>query len=140
MVINNKKGWVRITEAFIAVLVIVGVMILVVGVNDRGDISNTNTYEFQTNLLHEIQLDSSLRNEILGTSGEVNLTDFPSGTKNKITGSIPVNLECDAKLCDPSSSCSIDVEKETNIYTEFVLISSNITTYNPRILKISCWD
>lgn len=142
--IKNKKGWIRVAEAFFAVLLVAGIVVVVAGGNNaqRGDLFE-RAQETQIEILREIQLDDSLRAEIIGTSGEVEWDDeeFPSEVKQKIQDEKPVWLEdCQAKICNPGETCNINEPQEDNVFSESVIISANLTEYNPRVLKLFCWD
>lgn len=141
--INNKKGWVRVAEAFLAVLLIAGVVIVVSGNGDQRDEFFEMAYDAQISILREIQLDNSLRSDILYTEGEVEWedSDFPPEVKNKIEGETPDWLEeCVAKICNPGYPCQLEDSQEANVFSEFVIISADLDTYNPRVLKLFCWD
>jgi len=136
----NKKGWIRIAEAFTAVLLVIGAAIIVVGGGiQREDISE-KVYDIEIPVLREIQLNNTLRGEILGTSGTIEWGNLPSGTKNKIIAKTPGWLECVAKICPPESLCLLVEESEKSIYVQSVFITSTLDTFNPRKLKLFCWE
>lgn len=136
----NKKGWIRIAEAFTAILLVIGAAIIVVGGGvQREDISE-KVYDVEIPVLREIQLNNTLRSEILITSGTTEWDNFPSGTKNKIIAEIPGWLECEGKICPPESLCLLGEEPEKSIYVQSVLITSTLDTFNPRKLKLFCWE
>ncbi len=135
---KNNKGWLRIAEAFTAVLIVIGAAIIVVsGGIQREDISE-EVYDVEISILREIQLNNTLREEILGIIGTIELNDFPIETKNKIIDKTPAWLECTAKICPPESTCLLEEESEKNIYAHSILIFSTLTNYNPRIVKLFC--
>jgi len=137
---KNKKGWIRIAEAFIAVLLVIGAAIIVVGGGiQREDISE-EVYDIEIAILREIQLNNTLRSEILGTSGTIEWDGFPSGTKNKIIAKTPGWLECEGKICPPESTCLLGEESEKNVYAQSVLITSTLYNFNPKQLKLFCWE
>lgn len=136
----NKKGWIRIAEAFTAILLVIGAAIIVVGGGvQREDISE-KVYDIEIPVLREIQLNNTLRSEILVTSGITEWDNFPSGTKNKIIAEIPGWLECEGKICSPESLCLLEEEPEKSIYVQSVLITSTLDIFNPRKLKLFCWE
>lgn len=141
--IGNKKAWIKIVEAFVGILLITIVVLIVVG-GDSSDeeVVSSTIYNSQLSILRDIQLDSDLRNEVVGTSGTVEWTDenFPSETKTRITDKTPDYLECEAKICDPSTPCLLTEQQEEDVYAESVLISSDLTFFNPRVLKLFCWE
>jgi hypothetical protein len=140
---KNKKGWIKIVEAFVAILLVAGVALIVVesGGLQREDIS-AGIQDIQLSIIREIQLNDTLRNEIVGTSGEVEWDGFDSNaplTKSKIESKTPSYLICEAKICGSGDSCFYTGEQEKDVFAQPVLISSSLDTFNPRVLKLFCW-
>lgn len=139
----NNKGWIRIAEAFTAILLVIGAAIIVVGGGiQREDISE-KVYDIEMPILREIRLNDTLRGEILGTSGTIEWDNFSQQapkTKNKIIAKTPEWLECVAKICPPESLCLLGEESEKSVYVQSVLITSTLNTFNPRQLKLFCWE
>ena len=135
--IKRKKGWIRIVEAFIAVLLIAGVLLFVInsGYIGRRDISE-QVYEVQLAVLREIELNSALRTQILTTPIEEGV---PIPVTNKINERMPEYLECTSRICNLTSVCPIDRVIEKDVYAQSVAITAEGTTYNPRQLKLFCW-
>ncbi|MCK5624933.1 hypothetical protein KAI04_03775 [Candidatus Pacearchaeota archaeon] len=139
---KNKRGWIRIVEALVAILLISGFLILVIDDfgDEKKDISN-KVYVAENAILREIQLNSTYRNYILGI-GEtsVEFKDFNVYLKNHITSRVPTYLNCTGKLCDFSVNPVCDIDAlEKDIYVKSVIIAANSTIYNSKILKIFCW-
>ena len=142
--IRNIRGWTRIAEAFVAVLLLASIVLFVIskGDNQTGDISPA-VQDVEISILREIQLNSTIRAEVLGTNGEINWTDFPSqvpNTNTKINSRIPNYLNCMAKICDPSGPCLLTGVQEKNIYAESAMITSTLNTFKPRMVKLFCWE
>lgn len=137
---KNRKGWIKIVEAFIAILLVAGVALIVVqsGGLQREDIS-TGIQDIQISMIREVQLNNTLRDEIVNTNGEVEWESFPSETKAKIESKTPSYLTCQAKLCGPGANCLFTGQEETDVYAQSALISSSLDTFNPRVLKLFCW-
>ncbi|HUW44152.1 MAG TPA: hypothetical protein VMV95_04300 [Bacillota bacterium] len=134
----NNKGWIRIAEAFVSILILVGAAIVVVtGGIQKNDISD-QAYEVEMAIFREVSLNDSLRSEIIGTTGTIEWDNFPSQTKNKILAKTPWGLECIAKICPLESTCLLDEEFEKNVYVDSTFIFSTLTNYNPRIIKLFC--
>jgi len=134
----NKKGWIRIVEAFVSVLIVIGAAIIIA----KGGIQVTDmseeVYEIEMSILREISLNNTLRNEILGTVGTIEWDNLPSQTKNKIIDRTPSALECVAKICGSGSMCLLEEESEKNIYVHSISVFSTLTAYNPKIVKLFC--
>ncbi|MFH1326962.1 MAG: hypothetical protein ABIH59_02445 [archaeon] len=140
---RNKGGWIRIVEAFVAVLLIAGVILTILdkGYIEREDPSE-QIYEKENAILREIQIDGVLREEII-TINDVSLPvdwgGFPSGVETKIKDETPNYLVCEAKICNISDSCLLDIDSEKNIYVRTASITATSTNYAARQLKLFCW-
>ncbi|MAG79031.1 hypothetical protein CMI40_01500 [Candidatus Pacearchaeota archaeon] len=139
----KKKGWVKIVEAFIALLLIASVLLIVIdkGYIGKKDISS-KVYEAELSILREIELDDNLRDDILNSNLPINWDNesFPQSVKDKINERIPSYLECNAKICEMDKICALDKYIDKDIYTQSIAISANLEIYNPRQLKLFCWD
>jgi hypothetical protein len=141
----NKKGWIRLVEVFIAIMLLTGVLLIVV---TRNSPNNNNFQEEMSKkelaILRDIELNNSLRTEILAVSSEnlpVEWENFGSGlqnVRNRITYLTPKNLECKAKICLMNESCIMEESSGEDLYAESVVISADVDTYSPRQLKLFC--
>lgn len=146
--INNKKGWIRIIEAAAAILLITGVLLVVI---DKGyfkrDDGSEAIYEKELAILREVQLNESLRGEVL--SKDITASPFewevgtnPAGLENvdqTMNDKRPIVLNCTAKVCPLESDCSltsIPADLEKDIYAKSVSISDQ---QDFRQLKLFCW-
>src|SRR3989344_4009822 len=119
---KNKRGWIRIVEAFVALLLIMGTVLIVInkGYIGKSDISS-RVYDAQLSILREIELNDALREEIVTlTSVLTEWADFPNGVKNKIITRTPNFLTCEAKICELDQICSYSpaVCSEKDIYAQ----------------------
>jgi len=148
--IRNKKGWIKIVEAFLAILLVATIVILIIG---RTDFKKEGSGERINNalilILRDVETNGTLRQEIVETNGETYWDDgeFPEDVKNRIEERAPSWIGCVAKICEPADDCILSDEeisdsglREKDIYTKASLISSTIETFNPRQLKIFCWE
>jgi len=136
---RNKRGWIRIVEAFIAVLLIAGVLLFVInkGYIGKSDISD-QVYDIQLSVLREIELDNSLRVSVLQYN-ESRGDSLPSGITTKVNQRKPDYLTCSAKICDLDVICSLDQYIDTDVYAQAVAIAAQGDLYYPRQLKLFCW-
>jgi len=138
---QNKSGWIRIVEAFVAVLLIAGVVLVVLdkGYIGKEDISS-KVYNTENAILRDIQLNDSLRQEILNEATlPVEWMDFPDGLRTKIENDAPDYLQCEARICSIGGDCGFSSNLEKDIYASATAITATQTTYDPRQLKIFCW-
>ena len=142
----NKKAWIKIVEAFVAVLILIGIILLVVSKAspNRYDLSS-RIYDTEISILRGIEHDAGLRNDIVAYSGTLPLEweDFDSNglgsVKNKIISRTPVYLECVAKLCSFDDPCNMDNFEEETVYAQSVGIFAEGGSYSPKQLKLFCW-
>jgi hypothetical protein len=141
----NKKGWLKIVEAFVAILLIASVLILVL---NRGEIENQDfsekIYDAEISILREIQLNNTLREITLSIPVEdlpieEDDENFPESVKDKVKKRTPNYLECKSKICKMDDPCYLDEYPLKNIYAQSVAITSTIEIYDPRQVKIFCW-
>ena len=139
--LKNKSGLIRIIEAFTMILIITGIMLTVL---NKGYISKSDNsekiYENEQAILRKIQLNNSLRNEILALENlPVEWGNFPLNVKNEILSETPVNFECEEKICNLNEICGLNKEIEKEIYVQKTIITASLEKYSPRKLKIFCW-
>ena len=135
--LKQKRGWIKIVEAFIAVLLITGALLIVVqkGYIGGRDISE-KVYEAQKAILREVELDDELREAVLSSKG----SSIPLSISNLIEERKPDYLECEAVICDLDVICVLDnnlVDKD--IYAQSVAIAMTLKSEKLRQLKLFCW-
>ena len=143
---KNKRGWIEIVEAFVAILLIAGVLLIVLTKGDtgKGDISK-EVYDVELSILREIQLNDTLRADILSlTSLPVEWEDFPINVKQKIIERTPENLNCIGKICEITDVCNLGEEATTknDVYAQAVGISpsaGNPLEQSYRKINLFCW-
>ena len=136
---RGKRGWIRIVEAFIAVLLISGTLLIVInkGYIGKKDISQ-KVYDAELAILKEIEMDEGLRKEILRAEEGV----IPTGVSSRIEQRIPNYLDCQAKICKLNDICVLDLSAEAedrDVYATPIAIAATSDRYNPRQLKLFCW-
>lgn len=145
----NKRGWIKIVEAFVAILLVAVVLLIVVNKTGIGqkDISE-QIHEVELSILREVQLNDSLRGKITKLEPEVIYWEdelFPAEVKVKINSRIPNYLNCKASICLMTSACEIGESVKTNIYSQSVTITGAKEEggeYQESIykqLKLFCW-
>ena len=142
--VKGKKGWIRIVEASIAILFIAGVVLVVINNNELGnDGVSLKILDAEISVLREIQLNSSLRAEVLSSSFPIESGEpgFPEKVREKIDSKTPGYLICVSKICSIVDECTLISENSGSVYAESVLITTNpeSSSYDPRKLKIFCW-
>jgi len=148
---DKRGGWLKIVEAFFAILLITGVLLFLVskGYIGNNEGNSEKVYQIENSILREIQLNDGYRNQILGASPEEgNPPDTYWETPGDIAGHIeerlPNYLSCNSKICKPERVCGVDVVLAGNkeVYVQSVLITVTLDqpTFSPRKLTLACWE
>lgn len=128
----NKKAWLRILEAFLAVIIVLSaILIIMVKQTPKTDISG-EVYETQRKVLDIISKNDSLRDNIL----------IQDNTKinNLIFDLIPKNWNYSTSICNISLICPNPFQvHETDVYTTEIIVTSNLTKYSPKKLRFFVW-
>ncbi len=139
---GNKKGWIQVVEAFVAILLITGVLLVLL--NKRyiqSEDPSTKIYETEKGILKSIQIDDTSRSYVLNQSSlPVNWSDVPQSIKNKMQSQTPSYLKCEARICEINDECLSQLTSGQSIYAKSTLISAESSLYNPRQFKIFCWE
>jgi len=127
---KNNKGWLRIVEAFIAILIVGGVLIYM-ATKEPAKSNTDSIHEFQRAMLEEISLNETLRGEILSNDAR--------GTESFVGNNTPLYLNFSIRICEVSDACGIGYIGKA-VYADEILISSNLTKYSPKKLKLFLWE
>lgn len=139
---KGKRGWIKVIEAFVSILFLISVVSIIIHSDNFQSKERPILKEKQVEILNGIQLNSSLRNEILlFSSYDLNSSSvgFPAGLKSHMESNKINNAECILKICPVNENCEIELSKD-EIYAQSVLITSSHTDYNPKIAKIFCYE
>ena len=136
----SRKGWISIVEAFTMILLITGILLIILNGESFQKDSSQEIYEEQQGILREIQLNDSLRNDILNSINlPVEWEELTGSVKNKIISKTPGYLECKAKICNENDVCVLNENSDKEVFVQKVIITSTLDTYSPRQLKLFCW-
>jgi hypothetical protein len=142
--LGNKQGWIRIIEAFVSIMLIAGVLLIVINREYPKEDSSVKIYEKETEILRGIEINDSLREDILNAPLPAEWADFETAglinVKNKIIAKTPNYLNCEAKLCEINENCEINPEVSEDIYADSAGIFADTFNYAPRQLRIFCWE
>jgi hypothetical protein len=132
----NKRGWIRITEAVVAILIMASVLI-VLYTNETPQISLSDyVYDLQIRLLTEVADRADLREATLNST----VDDINTTLKQYFDESIPTNFVYNISVCDLGDLCTYAPNVETEVYVEDRIISSSLTTYSPKMLRLYIWE
>jgi acyl-CoA synthetase (AMP-forming)/AMP-acid ligase II len=129
----NKKAWLRILEAFLAILIIMGAVLVIISTREesRADLTET-VYERQRQVLDVISKNESLREKVISEEYD--------GLNNFIVRTIPSNWNFTIKICNINDICNADsLPYDRSVYVTETLVSSNLTVYSPKKIRLFVW-
>ncbi|MFH1710733.1 MAG: hypothetical protein ABH840_00305, partial [Nanoarchaeota archaeon] len=118
----NKKGWIKIVEAFIAILLIASVMLMIY-TRQPERARNEEIIKIEDSVLNEISQNEILRQDVLDEN-DVSINLF-------IQSKIPANLNFTVRICNVTDICGLDVYKK-EVYARERIISSTLIQYSPK--------
>lgn len=134
MVKINKKGWTTVMEVFVSILLLVSVLTLILSAQSFKEDRNGEVYKKQALALKIIQSNDNLRQDIINGQVSQEIVDILDKT-------ISDDLACEAKICISNSECNLDAPPEKReIFAKGILITSTKSAYNPKELKLFCWE
>ena len=144
---NNKKAWIEIVEAFVAILLVAGVVLVILNKASLGnsDISQ-QVYTTELSVLREIETNDLFRAAIVATPDSklpelLSSDNQLSNIQTLINKRVPNYLTCQGQLCkyDDNICSFIGTKPQKDVYAQSVLISSTLKTLKYVQLKIFCW-
>jgi hypothetical protein len=152
---RNKRGWIRILEATIAVMIVSSVLIVVYSKQvDRGESETDFFYGVQQGLLADIWSRNDLRLNVLNTvednSGDGNFVVLDNHIAGKVSDSFGYLLRV-CELGGDIDGCAMDdgtyiATLDKSVFVEEVVISSELGSgegaqiYNPKRVRLFMWE
>jgi len=139
---RGKSGFLRIVEAFIAVMIIAGVMgyVYVQRIQKPDEADSVN--QIERIILSEIANSEELRNAVLnGDSGNNSIEAVQNRTiiNNTIKKSVPKEYEFSFRICALNLVCELEEYTNKEVFANEAIISSTLSQYNPKKLRIFLW-
>jgi len=136
MKLKNRHGWIRVVEAFIAIMMIFAALLIIISRQGQQEDYKEEIIKLQSSIISQISQDDNLRNEILGNN--------TNGTEKYIASAIPKNINFSVKICKFDTVCPNPVNysyiPDREVYSNEVLITANLTYFDAKKLKIFFWE
>ena len=129
MVKMNKKAWLRIVEAFVAIALIASVLVVLYVRNQPS--RSRDVCELEETVLEEIASDAILRSTVLS----IDNLEIQKFVKSRT----PDGFNSTTRICNVTDICGLQFYKE-NVCARERVISSNLTAYQPVKIKIFMWQ
>ncbi len=142
----NNKGYLRILEALMAIVLLFGIVLFV-----NSKVINVNTgfttliFESQNNILNQFALNENIRNCAVYSdyTGECMKHPMCGVDLNKtILGELPIGYGFTCEICNKSLSCLKDdeanvISKDKSVFTSTIFLSGNGT--NEKVIRLYYW-
>ena len=130
--IRGKKGFIRILEAFIAIMIISGAMAFIYVDQVQKPNEAEAIRELQRIILDEIANNQTLRQDVLdGITGNIDST---------ISKFIPNDFNYAFEICRLDELCKLNILVQKEVFSDEVTISSTLEEYKPRVIRIFIWE
>ena len=138
---KNTKGWLKIVEAFLAILLLITILLLAVNTRYLNVEKDQIFYNEESKILKSFQINETIRNEILKVNPPLNSSDseFPSLIRESVENQIPVGMNCSITICNTGVVCDPSLEISKSVFVKEILIIGNQTKYSPRIINLACY-
>lgn len=138
--VKNKRGWLRILEATISIMILAGVLITIYAMNKVPYNPSEEIYSIQESFLADVELNSDYRTKVLENN--------ESALKNVARDYFPSYLNYSIRICNLKEipePCKLENQTylsliDKNIYVSQTIIATNLTEYSPKIIKIYSWE
>jgi len=134
----NKRGWLRIMEATVAITIFASVL-LVVYSQQISIVDKSEPIEIlQEKILSEIEMNNNLRSLVLN--------DDEYKINNYFTYYFPDYLDYYIRICDltedvaPCKLHDYSAIYDKEIYVKNTIISGNLTHYEPKFVNVFVWE
>lgn len=133
---KEKKGWLKFTEAVVAIMIMSSVLIVLYVNNTPEESYSGYVSDLQVRILMDIEDNDKLRDAVLTSSEEEinpNLSVF-------FEEFVPKNFNYTLLVCNISNMyCNKRIETPFEVYVEDKIISSTINNYDPKLLRFYVW-
>lgn len=126
--IRGKRGWIRIVEAFIAVLLMAAFLLTLYSTKAKK--TDDEIGKLQDAILDGVVQNNLLRIEVLNNK-DTGVTSF-------VKERLPSGLDFKVRICDVGNICSLD-NYIPEVYVKERIVSSTLDSYKPRKLKLFVW-
>jgi len=133
--IKNKKAWIKIVEAAIAVLIVLSFVLLLFSRQNAGDEKEKEISKMLRYTLDYLSNNENARNQVIARNS--------SNIDKIISPLIPEWLNFSSRICSTSEVCSNPAGfMQKTVYSDEILVFANLTYYSGEAvkLKVFLWE
>lgn len=136
---RGKIGFLRIVEAFIAILIIAGVLGFIYLEKIQGPREEELVFEHIRLILKEISNNPDLRRAVLASDN--------FSLEGNISEIIPLQYDFDFRICNLNEACGIENPEEfidREVYSDEVSVAIDLDSlgeeFNPKKIRLFVWE
>ncbi len=140
-ILVNKKGWIKVVEAFMAIVFLLGFVMIVLMVYNSSEKDANSLQKNNLVILNAIETQNNLRSEVFSASlpSYSNDSGFSPVLKSYLVNNSLYGENCSLYICSQTDICNFNENVAGNVYSSEVLLFANSSSYSPRKLKIFCY-
>ncbi len=132
---KNKRGWIKITEAILGILMLTGLLLVLYDSRSNVFDEEEKLSEYMNDILLNIAENETLRSFVIADD-VFSLEDFVS---QKFATGINFSVQvCNFSKTQGCVDSGVPTE-DKQVYTEERIIGSTLEEYNPKILRLYVW-
>ena len=134
---KNKRGWIMILEAFIAIMVLIGFFIATIQRQTPQPDIAANVYKVQQQILWEASDDNAIREDVIVNNQICSLENF-------VYLRTPSAFDYHVQTCDPPGLCPMnlsasEVKPTGDVFVNDRILSTTLKEYNPTVIQLFFW-
>lgn len=136
----NKKGYLKTLEAVIAIVII---LLFTFAVTPKPEPDYSTPYAVKASfdyIIDQVETNDTIRSLIMQSDTPAGLTKANNSVKGQVQENIPPGYDFSCNVCDMLACLSEAIPEEKSVYSRDVLISSDATTQNPKVVRIWMWS
>ncbi len=137
--IRDKRGFLRIIEASIAIIAIISVLFLFYNQPQQ---TQAPDYTMRAHeILSEIARDTTFRNQIISyDTANPTPPPIPASIDTNVAARIPEGfLSYELRICDIADVCGQSTFVGGDVFSSERVVSSTLTTFQPKKVKLFIW-
>ncbi|MFA4960881.1 MAG: hypothetical protein WC548_04435 [Candidatus Pacearchaeota archaeon] len=140
----NKKGWIRILEATVAVMIVSSVLVMVYSNQPKRADYSEEIANLQKQILMDISSQKNLRLNVLYSDSGNNYSTLVNFVDDKIPSHLNFSIVICALTnhptpCKLASNLFVEIA-DKEIFVDEMIISAEVETYNPKKVRLFIWE
>jgi hypothetical protein len=129
---KDKRGWLRIFEASLAIVMLTGVVLYVYTAQKAAADESEFFYNMEDKLLKDFAENAVLRHSIF-SGDNITLIEYANKTIGSAYG-------FQIRICSLNEPCGLSVLTNAAVYSEDRIFASNVTDYKPTKVRVFIWE